>query len=188
MIAGAGAVSDDTRKNASVRQAVAKAAEASFCHDDEQAFRPMTAEEARQWRSLYPQVPLSRALLWEALTGLVVALAAWLLTQSAAVAWSAAYGAAAGVIPAAVAAVGTVRWARHGFPPGAALAGLLLWEGVKLVLTMGLLMAAPKFLGVPSWPALLISLVLTIKIYWVGLLWVRPLKSGRARKERTDGC
>ena len=85
----------------------------------------------------------------------------------------------------AVAAKGTRRWAAPGFPPGAALAGLLLWEGVKLALTVGMLMAAPRFLGALSWPALLIGLVLTIKMYWVGLLWARPKKSahGQAHEE-----
>ncbi|MCZ2102811.1 MAG: ATP synthase subunit I [Burkholderiales bacterium] len=150
----------------------------------------MTADEAREWRSRHPQVSVTRALLCEALTGVVVAGLAGLITWRADVVWSAAYGALAGVLPAAVAAKGTVRWARPGFPPSAALAGLLLWEVVKLVLTVGLLGAAPRILGVPNWPALLIGLVLTIKMYWVGLLWARPLKSGqtRTRKEHSDGC
>ncbi len=146
---------------------------------------PLSAEQARQWRAQHPQVPLARALVVQALTGVVVAAAAWWLTGRTAVAWSAAYGALAGVIPAAVAARGMRRWAAPGFPPAAALAGVLLWEGVKLVLTVGMLMAAPRFLGALSWPALLIGLVLTIKMYWVGLLWARPKKSthGQAHEE-----
>jgi len=152
---------------------------------DPQESAPLTAEQARQWRARHPQLPVWRALLAQALTGLVVTGLAWLLTRRPEVAWSAAYGALAGVLPAAVAARGTVRWARPGFPPAAALAGLLLWEGVKLALTVGMLMAAPRFLGVPSWPALLIGLALTIKMYWLGLLWARPKKSesGRAHEE-----
>lgn len=156
--------------------------------DEGTAFEPLTAGEAQQWRKRHPQLPVSRALMWEAFVGVVVAVLAWLFTRRAAVGWSAAYGALAGVLPAAVAAWGTSRWARPGFPAGAALAGLLLWEVVKLVLTVAMLWAAPRFLGVPSWPALLIGLVLTIKMYWVGLLWERPLKSGSMRREHTDGC
>lgn len=143
----------------------------------EEDFRPLTAEEAREWRSRHPQWPVSRALMWQALVGTVVAVLAWAVTQRAIVGWSAAYGALAGVLPAAVAAWGSMRWARPGFPAGFALAGLLLWEGVKLALTLGMLWVAPKFLGVPSWPALLIGLVLTIKMYWLGLLGARPAKS-----------
>lgn len=139
---------------------------------------PLTADQASQWRRQHPQLKLGRALLMQVLTGLVVVLVSWLLTRRADVAWSAAYGSLAGVLPAAVAARGTVRWARPGFPPAAALAGVLLWEGVKLVLTVGVLMAAPRFLGVPNWPALLIGLALTIKMYWLGLMWVKPPTSG----------
>ena len=129
-----------------------------------------------------------RAVAWEALTGVLVAMLAWLITRRVDVAWSAAYGALAGVLPAVLAAWGSARWARSGFPPGAALAGLLVWEVVKLVLTMGLLVAAPKFLGVPIWPALLVGLALTIKMYWVGLFWVGPGKYRTTRREHTDGC
>ena len=146
---------------------------------------PLSAEQARQWRAQHPQLPVARALAMQALTGVVVALLVWGFSEHAAAAWSAAYGALAGVLPAAVAARGTRRWAQPGFPPAAALAGLLLWEGVKLALTVGMLMAAPRFLGALSWPALLIGLVLTIKMYWVGLLWARPKKSthGQAHEE-----
>lgn len=154
----------------------------------ESDFRPLTAEEAHAWRGRHPQWPVTRALMWQALVGAVVAALAGLTTQHAIVGWSAAYGALAGVLPAAIAAWGSSRWARPGFPAGIALAGLLWWEGVKLALTVGMLWAAPKFLGVPSWPALLIGLVLTIKMYWIGLLWARPAKSGQMRKEHTDGC
>ena len=152
---------------------------------NEEEAAPLTAEQARQWRAQHPQLPVWRALLMQALTGLVVTGLAWLLTRRPEVAWSAAYGALAGVLPAAVAARGTVRWARPGFPPAAALAGLLLWEGVKLVLAVGMLMAAPRFLGVPSWPALLIGLALTIKMYWLGLMWARSKRSesGQAHEE-----
>ena len=161
----------------------------AFTQDEsDQDFRPLTAEEAREWRDRHPQLPVTRALMWEVLVGAVVAVVAWLSAGRAIVGWSAAYGALAGVLPAAVAAWGSARWARPGFPAGAALAGLLLWEGVKLVLTVGMLWVAPRFLGMPSWPALLIGLVLTIKMYWVGLLWARPVKSGQMRREHTDGC
>lgn len=144
----------------------------------EPASAPLTGEQARQWRRQHPQVKVGRALMMQVLTGLIVVLLAWLLTRRADVAWSAAYGSLCGVLPAVVAARGTVRWARPGFPPAAALAGVLLWEGVKLALTVGMLMAAPRFLGVPSWPALLIGLALTIKMYWLGLMWAGPKTSG----------
>lgn len=181
-------MSIDTSHDASSQRRVAGMVTASSQDESDKGFRPLTPEEARRWRSQHPQLPVTRALMWQMLVGGVVAVLAWLFTQRAIVGWSAAYGALAGVLPAAVAAWGATRWARLGFPAGVALAGLLLWEGVKLVLTVGMLWMAPRFLGVPSWPALLVGLVLTIKMYWIGLLWVRPVKSGQMRREHTDGC
>ena len=71
----------------------------------------------------------------------------------------------------------------------AALAGFLWWEAVKVILAVGMLIAAPKILGAPNWPALLIGLVLTIKVYWVGLLLAQSMRSrqGQARV-KTNGC
>ena len=157
---------------------------------DEEVSTPLTADQARQWRERYPQMPVSRALAMQVVTGVVVVVAAWVLTGKAEVARSAAYGALVGVLPAALAAKGTARWAAPGFPPGAALAGFLLWEAVKVILAVGMLMAAPKILGAPNWPALLIGLVLTIKVYWVGLLLAQSMKSrqGQAQRVKTNGC
>ncbi len=156
---------------------------------DEEVSTPLTAEQAAQWRARHPQLPVARALAMQVVTGLVVVLLAWLLTGRSDVAWSAAYGSLVGVLPAALAAKGTARWAAPGFPPGAALAGFLLWEAVKVILAVGMLIAAPKILGAPNWPALLIGLVLTIKVYWVGLVLMQSKRSrqGQARV-KTNGC
>lgn len=156
---------------------------------DEEVSTPLTAEQAAQWRVRHPQLPVSRALAMQVVTGVVVVAVAWVLTGQAQVAWSAAYGSLVGVLPAALAAKGTARWAASGFPPGAALAGFLLWEAVKVILAVGMLIAAPKILGVPNWPALLIGLVLTIKVYWIGLLLLQSMRSrqGRARV-KANGC
>jgi ATP synthase protein I len=157
---------------------------------EEEAHTPLTAEQARQWRERHPQMPVSRALAMQVVTGMVVVAVAWWLTGRAQVALSAAYGVLVGVLPAALAARGMARWAAPGFPPGAALAGFLLWEAVKVILAVGMLIAAPKILGVPNWPALLIGLVLTIKVYWVGLLLAQSMRSrqGQAQRVKTNGC
>ncbi|MCL1961213.1 MAG: ATP synthase subunit I [Desulfovibrionaceae bacterium] len=157
---------------------------------DEDAFTPLTAQQARQWRERHPQLPLSRVLLAQAATGFVAAALAWAVTGSPQAAWSALYGALVGVLPAALAAKAMARWAAPGFPPGAALAGFFLWEAVKVILAVGMLIAAPKILGAPNWPALLIGLVLTIKVYWVGLALAQSMRSrqGQVQRVKTDGC
>lgn len=104
-------MSTDTKKVALAQHTVTQAAKACPEEDGDEVFRPLTAEEARQWRERQPQLPVTRALVWEGLTGLLVAVLAWLFTRRADVAWSAAYGSLAGALPAALAALGTARWA-----------------------------------------------------------------------------
>ncbi|MBU3739762.1 MAG: ATP synthase subunit I, partial [Rhodoferax sp.] len=59
--------------------------------------------------------------------------------------------------------------------PGAAVAGFFVWELVKIGATLGMLFAAPQLVPDLVWPALLVGLIVTMKVYWVALL-VRPKK------------
>jgi ATP synthase protein I len=47
----------------------------------------------------------------------------------------------------------------------------MLWEMVKIAVSVVMLMLAPKLVQNLSWPALLATLVLCIKVYWLALLW-----------------
>jgi len=40
-----------------------------------------------------------------------------------------------------------------------------------------LLVLAPKVLNEVSWPALLVGLLLTMKVYWLALAWGSPKKA-----------
>ena len=108
----------------------------------------------------------------QALAGAVAALVAWLVSGSGAVGWSAAYGALAVVVPAALFARGLSRQ-KAGDPPGAAMVRFFGWEFAKIVLTVALLAAAPRLVPGLSWIALLAGMVVAMKTYWVAL-WVRP--------------
>ena len=50
----------------------------------------------------------------------------------------------------------------------AALVGFLFWEGVKILLSVAMLAAAPWILPGLSWIGLLIGMVLVLKVYWFG--------------------
>ena len=90
--------------------------------------------------------------------------------------WSAAYGALAVVIPAAVFARGlTGRFSS--LNAGTAAVGFLLWEMVKIALTVAMLVAAPRLVAALSWPALLVGLVLAMKVYWVALVFAPRRKT-----------
>lgn len=138
----------------------------------EPEFKPLTAEEARKWREKNPSISPATVVVVQALVGVLVALAAWGLTGRANVGWSAGYGALAVVIPAALFARGLARWMSLKDPRarlvGAAF-GFFVWEMVKMALTVAMLFAAPRLVVGLSWPALLLGLFLTIKVYWVAM-------------------
>jgi ATP synthase protein I len=135
-------------------------------------FKPLTAEEAQALRLRLAPVSPVRVVAGQALVGLLVALAAWAATGRGAVGWSAGYGALAVVLPAALLARGMGRGGR-GRSSSAALASFACWEIVKLVLTIALLVLAPRAVPQLSWLALLAGMVITMKTYWVALV-VRP--------------
>ena len=139
---------------------------------EESDFKPLTAEEAEQWRSRNPPISVWRVVAGQALVGMLVALGAWVLTGSAQVGWSAAYGALAVVAPAALFARGVLRQ-KASANPGAAMVGFFGWEIAKILLTVALLVAAPRLVSGLSWIALLVGMVVAMKTYWVALM-VRP--------------
>lgn len=133
------------------------------------AFKPLTAEQAQALREKHPSLSPWWVVAGQVVVGFVAALAAWALTGKQNVAWSVGYGALAVALPAAVFARGlTGRFAS--LNPGSAAVGFLLWEMVKLVLTMAMLIAAPGLVVALSWPAMLAGLVLAMKVYWVAML------------------
>lgn len=55
--------------------------------DQDSDFKPLTADEARQWREVNPEVSVWRVIAAQALMGVLVALAAWALTGRQSAAW-----------------------------------------------------------------------------------------------------
>ena len=142
--------------------------------DPEPPIKPLTAEEARRLREQNPPVSPWWVVGVQVVVGALVALAAWGWSGEASIGWSAGYGALSVVIPAAVFARGlTSRFSS--LNAGTAAAGFMVWEMVKIALTVAMLMVAPGLVPQLSWPALLVGLVLTMKVYWVALAY-RPRK------------
>lgn len=146
--------------------------------EDDPPIKPLTADEARRLREQNPPVSPWWVVAGQALMGLVVALAAWAFTGRQNVGWSAGYGALAVVIPAAIFARGlTGRFAS--LNAGTAAFGFMVWEMVKIASSIALLAAAPRLVADLSWPALLVGLVLTMKVYWLALAY-SPRKGRRS--------
>jgi ATP synthase protein I len=136
--------------------------------------QPLSAQEARRVREQNPPVSPWRVVAGQAAVGLVASLLAWGLTGKQNVGWSVGYGALAVLLPAAVFARGlTGRFSS--LNAVSAAAGFLVWEMVKIALTLAMLLVAPRLVAGLSWPALLVGLILAMKVYWVALAFApRP--------------
>jgi ATP synthase protein I len=108
----------------------------------------------------------------QAAVGAGVALLAVLLTGRQEMLWSALYGAATVVVPGALMARGMTSPLSRVSLGGSAVS-FMLWEAVKIAVSIAMLMLAPRLVQPLSWPALLAALVLCMQVYWLALLW-RP--------------
>mgnify|MGYP003383596612 CR=1 FL=1 len=143
---------------------------------EEAAFRPLTREEAVALRARQPSLSPWRVLGVQMAVGGVAALLAVLFTGKQEIAWSVLYGAATVVVPGALMARGMTS-KLSSLSPGSSAVSFMLWEMVKIAVSVAMLMLAPKLVQSLSWPALLVSLVLCMKVYWLALLWRGRVKS-----------
>ena len=146
--------------------------------DEAQAprFKALTREEAQALREKDPPLSPWRVVAVQGALGVVVALLAALLTGRQEVGWSLLYGAAAVVVPGALMARGMTS-RLSSVSPGASAVSFMLWEMVKIAVSVAMLMLAARIVQPLSWPALLVGLVLCMKVYWVALLWRGPKKN-----------
>ena len=112
---------------------------------------------------------LVKVLMWQTLTAIVTGAVAWLVSFSVAVVGSAFYGAMCAVVPSALIAVMAIKQAGSDALTHSAvrLMKLFMWELVKIVLTICLLLAAQLVLDAPHWTAMVAGFAVTLKVYWV---------------------
>ncbi len=145
-------------------------------HDESHDYKPLSREQAQalsqKLASQAPPLSLVRVLALQAVTGLLLAFCVWVWSGVNSMGWSALYGSFCIVVPAAVFARGFGRQMAFGqsgitVPAGTAMAGFFIWELVKVVLTVAMLLAAPRMVSQLDWLALLAGFVVTMKVYWV---------------------
>lgn len=139
-------------------------------------FKPLTAEEARALREQHPSISPWWVVAGQLVVGVLVALLAWLVTGKQTVAVSAACGAMAVIVPAALFARG-VTGQFASVNAGSAVLSFFVWEMVKIFVTVGIMYVAYRLVAGLSWPAMLIGLVVTMKVYWLALAFKRKPKS-----------
>jgi ATP synthase protein I len=132
------------------------------------SFKTLTPEEAKALKAKLPMVSPWRVVGVQALVGLLCAALIWAIMQRSSAAWSALYGALSVVLPGALMARGMTRGTRN---PMAAAAGFMFWEMLKIGAAIALLVIAAKVVPQLSWPALLITMVVCMKVNWIALSW-----------------
>ncbi len=143
--------------------------------DKDPEFKPLDHDEASQWRASQPKLSAWRVVGAQTLVGLVAGALVWLFTRSESVAWSVLYGAASVVIPTALMAWGVTSSALSRKASGhvvSAFMSFVLWEGVKLLLSVAMLWSAPRIVPDLNWLALVAGLVVVLKVYWFGF-WIQ---------------
>ena len=133
--------------------------------DSEDDFVTLSAVQAQALREQQPGLSAFQVVALQALCGLVFAAIAGLVGSWG---WSVAYGVFAVVLPNAFLARGMTRKATS-INVLSAVAALLVWEMVKVALTIAMLFGAPWVVNNLNWPALLVGLVLTMKVHWLAL-------------------
>lgn len=141
--------------------------------------KPLTAEEAAVLRPKIVGFSPWHVIGIQAVAGLLLVVLVWQMSDHAALAKSAGYGVLAVLVPAMLFARGLARQ-KGSLPPGAALAGMFVWEFVKIILTLAMLFAAPRLVADLNWLALLAGFVVTMKASWLAMFWQHRRKTSLA--------
>ena len=133
-------------------------------------FIALSAEEAKRFRQEHPSLSPWWVVLGQIAMGVLVVTLVWLVTQNSVYAVSAACGAMAVIVPGALFARGLMgRFAS--LNPANAVTSFFVWELVKIFVTVAVLWAAHRWVVGLNWLAMLVGLVVTMKVYWLALLF-----------------
>lgn len=143
-------------------------------------FKPLTRQEAQQWRARQTDVSLWQVVGWQAVLLVLVTLVAALWARQSVVVWSVFYGGLCILLPTALMAYGLTSglWARRlqtarAGTAGSSLAMVFFWEGIKILLALALMWLAPRMVPDLSWLGLVAGLVVVLKAYWLAFWMAR---------------
>jgi ATP synthase protein I len=136
--------------------------------NEEPPVKALNPEQAAALKSALPMLSPWRVLGWQLVAGLLCVAVIRLWTASGVAMLSALYGVAAVVVPNMLLARGMTK--RVNSAVGAA-AAFMAWEFLKIGASVAMLVLAPKVVPGLSWPALLVTLAVCIKVNWLALAW-----------------
>ncbi|MEY2993553.1 MAG: hypothetical protein RL357_488 [Pseudomonadota bacterium] len=127
-------------------------------------FKPLTREQARQWRSHHPQVVLAEVMRGQWLWSLCAVAMAWMVGASTLWVAEMLYGVVSVALPSTLMGLILANGQSQSLRPAtAALTGFFVWEGIKLLSSIGLMAGTLWWFENPSWLALLVGVVVALK-------------------------
>ena len=148
-------------------------------------FKPLSRAQADVLRAQELPVSPWRVVAVQAAVGVLAALIGAVVTSRMDVMWSMFYGAATAVVPGALMARGMTS-KLSSMAPGASAVSFMLWEFVKIGVSVAMLVVAGRIVQPLVWPALLVGLVVCMKVFWVALLW-RNRKTSSMNETKNHG-
>ena len=148
-------------------------------------FKPLSRAQADVLRAQELPVSPWRVVAVQAAVGVLAALIGAVVTSRMDVMWSMFYGAATAVVPGALMARGMTS-KLSSMAPGASAVSFMLWEFVKIGVSVAMLVVAGRIVQPLVWPALLVGMVVCMKVFWVALLW-RNRKTSSMNETKNHG-
>lgn len=131
-------------------------------------FKLLTMEEAQAWRQVNPEIKPWRIIVLQVIVGILMVVMTFLFSGNSQLSVSVAWGMVAVVLPSMV-FVRALNRQMQCVDARTALVGLFVWELVKVVLTVALLLISPYLISDLNWLALLVSFVVTLKVYGLAI-------------------
>ena len=163
-----------TAHSDSERDSMKRLQDAAFDADDSNdsqwdGVEPLTAEQAEQWRRTHWQPSPWKVVQWQAIVSIALGLVIWGGSRDSAAIISWLYGTLAIWLPACMFAKVVVSKPELGV--------LVMFEMLKLLLNVVLLLMAPLLLDKVAWAYLLGAVVITVNMYWIA-----PILMARYRR------
>jgi ATP synthase protein I len=145
--------------------------------DDLLEIRTLNKDEALLVKAANPMLNLWSVVIWQAVVTLLIGLLGLVLTQQKNTLYSMLWGGLCVVIPSGLFARGMTRG--KGFESlKLGLSNFLVWELLKIALSIAMLVMASRVVSDLSWLALVASFIVVTKVYWLaGFCTLRRITS-----------
>jgi ATP synthase protein I len=140
-------------------------------NDEIQEIRALSKDEAEVVKAANPMLNPWRVVIWQVVVTLLIGLLGLVLSQQKNTLYSMLWGGLCVVIPSGLFARGMTR-GRDFESLRLGLSNFLVWELLKIALSIAMLVMASVVVSDLSWSALVASFIVVTKVYWLAGFWI----------------